>query len=66
MTAGLSTARQLARRQGAPLFELRAAIRDFESRGQPARAALIDTVRVLPADNVLPELAQPRAILVSP
>ena len=25
----------------------------------PARAALIDTVRVLPADNVLPELAQP-------
>ena len=42
-----------------PLFELRAAIHDFESRGQPARAALIDTVRVLPADNVLPELAQP-------
>ena len=44
---------------GPPLFELRAAIHDFESRGQPARAALIDTVRVLPADNVLPELAQP-------
>ena len=43
----------------APLFELQAAIHDFESRGQPARAALIDTVRVLPADNVLPELAQP-------
>ena len=57
--AGFHTARQLARRQGAPLFELRAAIHDFESRGQPARAALIDTVRLLPADNVLPELAQP-------
>ena len=41
----------------APLFELRAAIHHFESRGQPARAALIDTVRLLLADNVLPELA---------
>ena len=32
---------------------------DFESRGHPAGATLIDTVRLLPADNVLPELAQP-------
>jgi hypothetical protein len=35
--ADLGAARDLARRQGAPLFELRAALDDFERRGEPAR-----------------------------
>jgi len=38
--ADLAAALDLARRQGATLFELRAALDDFELRGQPARAAL--------------------------
>jgi hypothetical protein len=62
---GFRAARQLTRRQDARLFELRSAIHDFGSRGQPARAALIDAVSLLPADGVLPELARARAILVS-
>jgi hypothetical protein len=40
---------------------LRSAIDDFGSRGQPARAALVDAVSLLPADGVLPALgAGPR------
>ena len=38
--ADLGAALDLARRQGATLFELRAALDDFELRGEPARAAL--------------------------
>jgi hypothetical protein len=38
--AGFAAAAELARRQGAALFELRATRDDFELRGQPARAAL--------------------------
>jgi hypothetical protein len=36
---------ELARRQGATLFELRAALDDFELRGQPAREPLVDVIR---------------------
>jgi len=52
---GFHTARQLARRCSncvpPSMISSHAA--------SPARAALIDTVRLLPADNVLPERAQP-------
>ena len=36
----IAAALELARRQGATLFELRAALDDFELRGEPARAAV--------------------------
>jgi class 3 adenylate cyclase/tetratricopeptide (TPR) repeat protein len=55
--ADLAVALELARRQGATLFELRAALDDFEFRGPPARAALIDAASRIPADNAWPELA---------
>ena len=59
--ADLAAALDLARRQGATLFELRAALDDFELRGQPARAALIDAAGRIPADNGWPELARAEA-----
>ena len=53
----------LARRQGADLFELRAAVDDFELRGQPARAALIALVSRFPTNSAWPELARAQALL---
>jgi hypothetical protein len=63
--AGFGAARDLARRQGAPLFELRAALDDFELRGQPARGAVIDAASRLVSDSPLPELARAREVLDS-
>jgi hypothetical protein len=57
-SADIAAALDLARRQSAPLFELRAALDDFELRGQPARAALVDVVSRLPTDSAWPELAR--------
>jgi tetratricopeptide (TPR) repeat protein len=48
----------LARRQGATLFELRAALDDFELRGESARAALADAVSRFPATSAFTELAR--------
>jgi hypothetical protein len=59
--ADIDTARELARRQGATLFELRAALDDFELRGQPARAALIEVASRIPAGGTLPERARVQA-----
>jgi class 3 adenylate cyclase/tetratricopeptide (TPR) repeat protein len=61
--ADLDAALTLARRQGAPLFELRAALDDFELRGEPARAALVDAAGHVPADSGWPELARTHAAL---
>ncbi len=61
--ADLAAAIALARQQGAPLYELRAALDDFELRGQTVRAALVDVVDRVPADSPLPELARARALL---
>ena len=58
--ADVGAAVELARRQDATLFELRAALDDYDLRGQPARAALIDAAGRLPADNAWPELARAR------
>jgi len=60
---GLADAAELAHRQGAFLFELRAALDDFESRGELARAALIDAVNRMPADSTMPEVARARRVL---
>ena len=61
--ADIAAALDLARRQSAPLFELRAALDDFELHGQPARAALTDVVSRFPTDSGWPELARAQAAL---
>ena len=61
--ADLAAAIELARRQGAPLFELRAALDDFELRGQLARAVLADAAARLPTHGGLPEVACAQALL---
>jgi hypothetical protein len=61
--AGFAAAAELARRQGAALFELRATLDDFELRGQPARAALAAAVSRMPTDGAMPEVAFARAAL---
>jgi hypothetical protein len=59
----LAAARELARRQGARLFEIRASLDDFDLRGEPARRHLIDAIGTIPKDSRLPELARARAAL---
>ncbi|HYZ69591.1 MAG TPA: hypothetical protein VE666_17650 [Mycobacterium sp.] len=61
--AEFDAARDLARRQGAPLFELRAALDDFELRGSPARERLRDAASRLAGDSRLPELERTRVLL---
>jgi hypothetical protein len=53
--ADLAAALSVARRQGAPLYELRVALDDFELRGEPARAALDEVAGRFAADSPLPE-----------
>ena len=62
-TAQLRAAVELARRQGALIFELRAAADDFELNGESARQSLLDAVDRFPADSTWPELARPTALL---
>ena len=63
--ADISTALELARRQGATLFALRAALDDFELRGQPARAAVAAALSRMPDESALPEVARARRALVA-
>ena len=60
---GFGAALDLARRQDTPLFELRAALDDFELRGPPAREALRNAAGRLVSDGGLPELARARELL---
>jgi hypothetical protein len=59
--AGVAAALDFARSQDTPLFEIRAALDDFELRGEPARDALTNAARRLIGD--LPELARARVLL---
>lgn len=61
--AGFRAAIELARKQGALIFELRAAAEDFELIGDPGRAALAEALARFPADQTWPELARARALL---
>jgi class 3 adenylate cyclase/tetratricopeptide (TPR) repeat protein len=61
--ADITAALALGRGQGATLFELRAALDDFELRGDSARAALIEAVSRIPTKNAWPELARAQAAL---
>ena len=45
------------------MFELRAALDDFELRGQPAREALSDAASRLVSDRDMPELVRARDML---
>jgi tetratricopeptide (TPR) repeat protein len=54
---------QLARKQGAHIFELRSAADDFELVGEAARAALLDASGRIPADQAWPDMARARALL---
>jgi hypothetical protein len=56
---------ELARRQGATFFELRAAVDDFDLRGEPARVAVVDAASRIPTDSRPPELARAPAALES-
>jgi len=61
--AGLARALSLVRRQGARLFELRAALDDFALRGRVAREAFIESVSHFPADSAWPEQARAKVLL---
>lgn len=61
--ADITAAADLARRQGATLFELRTALDDFDLRGAPALAPLADAVGRVAADSGCPEVARARALL---
>jgi len=50
----------LGPRQRAILFELRAALDDFELRGQSARAALANVVSRMPTDSAFPNWRRAR------
>ncbi len=61
--ADLASAIDLARRQDAPLFELRSALDDFEMRGELARLALASAADLFADDSVVPEYARARSLL---
>jgi hypothetical protein len=63
--ADLAAALRVARRQGADLYEIRAALDDFELRGDPARAALIDVADRFAADSPLPEAKRSSSALTT-
>jgi class 3 adenylate cyclase len=61
--AHLRAAIELAQKQGGYVFELRAAVDDFELSGESARTALIEANSRFPAEQTWPELARARALL---
>lgn len=61
--ADLGVAMAMARHQGAPLYELRAALDDVDLRGEAAHPQLADTLTRLPAECTLPDVVRARAIL---
>jgi hypothetical protein len=56
--ADINATLAFAHRRAATPFELRAALDDYELRGQPVRAPLIDATRRIPTNNAWPELAR--------
>jgi class 3 adenylate cyclase/tetratricopeptide (TPR) repeat protein len=53
----------VAQKQGAHIFEVRAAADDFELMGEQARAALVDALGRIPAGETWPDLARVQALL---
>ena len=58
----IAAAVDLVGRQGATLFELRAALDDFDLRGEPACRALATALSRLPADSAMPEASRAGAV----
>ncbi|HEY5149438.1 MAG TPA: adenylate/guanylate cyclase domain-containing protein [Mycobacterium sp.] len=63
--ADIGAALELARRQGATLYELRSALADFELRGEPGRRSVAEALSRFPANSRFPELAQAGSALSS-
>jgi class 3 adenylate cyclase/tetratricopeptide (TPR) repeat protein len=63
MQSDLQAALALARRQGAHVFELRAALDDFERRGEIARSAVAAAVGRMPTESAMPEMARARSVM---
>jgi tetratricopeptide (TPR) repeat protein len=61
---GIRAAIELAQKQGAHTFELRAAADAFELFGEPARTTLEEALSRFPEDQTWPELARARALLL--
>ena len=61
--ADLEAAMEVARRQDAPLFELRSALDDYDLRGGDSLPALREALAKLPADCALPEAVRARDAL---
>jgi len=61
--AALAAALELARRQGATLFELRCLLDSFDLLGDGDRSELADAARRFPGDARWPELARAQGIL---
>jgi hypothetical protein len=59
----LQSATELARKQKAPVFILRAALDDHRLRGEVALQSVADAVTLFPADSTWPELTRARALL---
>jgi class 3 adenylate cyclase/tetratricopeptide (TPR) repeat protein len=61
--ADLRAAIDTARQQAALIFELRAAVDDFEQHGEPAKGTLADVIGRFPAGSGWPQLARARTLL---
>jgi class 3 adenylate cyclase/tetratricopeptide (TPR) repeat protein len=61
--ADLQAAIETSREQQAPIFELRAAIDDFELHGGSSRSGLTEAISRFPADSEWPDVARARALL---
>jgi hypothetical protein len=59
----INHALELARRQTATLFELRAALDAFEVRGRAAASAVVDAANRIPANAAWPEIFRARAVV---
>lgn len=59
----LAAAIDLARKQRAPVFALRAALDDYRLRGEPARRAVAEAIRMFAPDSAWPDLERARALL---
>ena len=61
--ADIRDAIELARKQGASVFELRSALEYFALEGEQGRDALVGAVNRFPADSSWPQVAHARALL---
>ena len=66
LQSDLQAALALARRGGAHLFEIRAALDDFEQRGEIARPGVAAAMSRMPTEGALPEVSRGRDAMERP